>query len=520
MDCRNIILVANVSEKRGKTNTFRPVAQLLVFSSKFLVLKVFSFYLLVFSFPLSSQTIELSLSRTIEIASDSSLQAFSAKNQYEASYWAFRSYRAARLPSLNLSMTPLQYSRAIDRRYDSQENIDIFRQQQSLFSSGNLSLRQNVDITGGTFFIDSELGYLRNFGETTLSRFNTVPIRVGYRQNLFGFNGFKWDKQIEPLKYDKATRKFLYDRETISEISIQYFFDLAMAQKEYDMAIDNVASSDTLYWFGQERHKILAIPLEDLLRLQLDAENAKISLKTAEINLKRAMSAFASYLNLEKGTNVKLELPARPKNMEISAEEALELCRENNPDFLGNLQNVLEAERDLEKENKSSKFDASFSASFGFNNTAETFIDSYRKPLQQNIVTFSLSIPLIDWGVRKGRVNMARNNLNVTKISVQQQETSLEQEVIMTVSDFNKQQDMISNAEETMNLANSLYEITKERFIIGRANINSLTLSLNRQQSAQKNYISTLRDYWRSYYKIRKLTLYDFEKGEKLRTKN
>jgi outer membrane protein TolC len=86
----------------------------------------------------------------------------------------------------------------------------------------------------------------------------------------------------------------------------------------------------------------------------------------------------------------------------------------------------------------------------------------------------------------------------------------------MTVNDFNKQQDMIRSAEEALRLANLVYNTTIERFIIGRADINSLTLSLNRQKEAQKNYISSLRNYWLSYYKIRKLTLYDFEKNEKL----
>ena len=57
------------------------------------------------------------------------------------------------------------------------------------------------------------------------------------------------------------------------------------------------------------------------------------------------------------------------------------------------------------------------------------------------------------------------------------------------------------------------YDQTRQRFIIGKADVNSLTLSLNRQQEAQKNYISALQNYWLNYYKIRKLTLFDFERG-------
>ena len=86
----------------------------------------------------------------------------------------------------------------------------------------------------------------------------------------------------------------------------------------------------------------------------------------------------------------------------------------------------------------------------------------------------------------------------------------------MPVGDFNIQQDQISSAEEALDLAIMAYQETKQRFMIGKADINSLTLSLNRQQEAQRNYINALQNYWLSYYKLRKLTLHDFETGVSL----
>ena len=133
--------------------------------------------------------------------------------------------------------------------------------------------------------------------------------------------------------------------------------------------------------------------------------------------------------------------------------------------------------------------------------------------LRQDLVSLTLSIPLVDWGVRKGRYNMAVNDLNVVKIAAQQAEVDLEKEVIMTVNDFNIQQSMIASAEEALDLATMAYDQTRQRFIIGKADINSLTLSLNRQQEAQKNYILALQNYWLNYYKLRRLTLFDFRSG-------
>jgi len=454
----------------------------------------------------------LTLQQSIEIACDSSLQSFREKNLYMAGYWAHRSFKAARLPSLTLKMTPIQYNRDFTQRYDSNANMDVYRKQQSFYSSGNLSIQQNFDLTGGTFFIDSELGFFRNFGDETYSQFSSVPIRIGYSQSLFGFNEFKWEKKIEPLKYEKAKKQFLYSREEISETVIELFFNLAMAQAEYDMAKENVTSSDTLFNIGQERFKIASISQADMLTLKLDAINSKNTLKNAGLTLKKAHFNFTSFLNLDDDKSIDIILPQRPDNLVIPIDDALQYAKENNPDYLESRQEILEAEREVERTRKSSAFDASFYASIGFNQVADNLRGVYRNPLQQDILRIGLTIPILDWGVRKGKVNMARNNLNVSKISVMQKEVNLEQEIIMTVDEFSIQQDMISSAEEALKLATTAYNATKQRFIIGKSDINSLTLSLNRQKDAQKNYILALQSYWQSYYRIRKLTLYDFEK--------
>ena len=457
--------------------------------------------------------LKLNLKRTIELANDSSLSAFRYQNMYLSGYWEYRTYKANRLPSLTLNLMPAQYYRYITQRYDSNTDMDVYREQQMFSASGGLSIKQNFDLTGGTFYIDSELEYMRNFGETKSTQFSSIPFRIGYSQSLLGYNPFRWERKIEPLKFEKVKKEFIYNTEVVSEEAVTYFFNLAMAQADYQLAKENVASTDTLYSIGLQRHKIAAISRADLLTLELDKVNARNTLENAQISLKRAMFALASFLNMDKDTQIELDMPGRPRKMEIPVDEALEMAKANNPEFLQQQQNVMEAERDVNKTRVESRFNASINASVGFNQVADNFKDAYRKPLQQDLVSISVSIPLIDWGVRKGKYNMAKNNLNVVKIAARQEELKLEEEVTMTVSDFNIQQRLITSAEEALDLAVMAYEQTRQRFIIGKAAVNSLTLSLNRQQDAQKIYISALLNYWLNYYKIRKLTLHDFASG-------
>lgn len=457
-----------------------------------------------------AQEIRLTLDDAITMAADSSLSAIKAHRAYMSGYWEYRAYKAARMPSLTLNFTPAQYNRNIVQRYDSENDRDVFRTQQSYYASGGLSVVQNVDFTGGTLYLNSDVDFLRSFGGDAYSQFSSVPVRIGYSQNLIGYNPFKWDKLIEPLKYERRIKELTYNMEQISEEAIVYFFSFAQAQAEYELAVKNQASCDTLYKIGCDRHKIGAISRADLQTLKLDVINADNTLKNCEIAMRRAMFQLASFLNIDKEQTLNIELPARPKLLTISAAKALEYARENNPEFLALKQNILESRQAVDRTKKESGINASLNASIGFNQVGSEFAQVWRDPLQQDMVSMSLSIPILDWGVRKGRYNMARNNLTVVEISSRQSEQQIEEEVVMTVNDFNVQGGMIESAEEARLLAESAYEDTRMRFIIGKSDINSLSMALTRKDAAEKNYISALRNYWLSYYKIRRLTMYDF----------
>jgi outer membrane protein TolC len=464
----------------------------------------------------NAQALKLDLLQCIKIASDSSLQAFRSKNMYLSSYWAYRAYKASYLPAISFRTSPLQYNRNIAQRYDYTENIEIYREQQSVSSSGGISISQNLPFTGGTFSIESDLSYFKNLGSSDVSQYSGSPFRISYSQTLFGFNSFKWERKIEPLKFDQAAKRLVYQFEEIAEKAISHFFNALLAQKEYELASETVLSIDTLYRTGQEREKISAISQADVLLLELDAINAENALKNAALNLKNAQYALLSFLNQDENTSISVDIPIPQSHVEIPIEEALRYAQENNPDYLAFRQEIMEAEKNLEQTSKSNSFNANISASIGFNQAAETLQDVYDNPSQQQVVSIGVTIPMVDWGLKKGRVNMSKNNLNVTKISVEQNKQNLEQEIIAIIDYFNVQQDLLLSAEKAIGLATAACNMTKQRFIVGKSDVNTLTLTMNLQREAQRNYINTLKAYWLSFYQIRRLTSFDFEKRENL----
>ena len=476
-----------------------------------LTLIVFFYSILLFSQSGNPRPIKtLTLTDAIEIAADSSLASFKAKNLYLSGYWQYRTFKAERLPSMSLSMTPFSYNQNFVERYDYQNNVDTYKSQQSLNSNANLSIKQNLDITGGTFYINTEFAYLHDFGLSKYEQYSTVPVSIGYSQSLFGFNSFKWEKKIEPVRYEKVKKELIFNLQEISEQTSVYFFDLALYQTIYDLAKQNIANSDTLYRIGLERYKIGTISQSDLLTLKLDVINSRNNVGNAEINLKTSTFTLASYLRYDTQMQFHLKLPTQPLDIIILADDVLRKAMENNPTIPEMKESILSAQQMLDQTKKQSRFSASLSASIGFNQVANNFTEAYRNPLQQDLVSVSLSVPIVDWGLNKGKVNVARENLNTVNVTAKQTEQAFEQDVLMTVYEYNLRHSQIQLSEEAKQIAELAYNKAKQLFIIGKTDVNGVNLAISRKIEAEQNYVTSLKNYWLCYYKIRKLTLYDF----------
>ena len=113
-----------------------------------------------------------------------------------------------------------------------------FVEQNLLNTDLTLNLSQNLFWTGGSFFLETSAQRMDLFSEHKYS-WQTSPIMIGYRQSLFGYNSLKWDRRIEPVRYQEAKKSYVETLELVSANAIHKFFALATAQSDYDIASFN-----------------------------------------------------------------------------------------------------------------------------------------------------------------------------------------------------------------------------------------------------------------------------------------
>ena len=234
------------------------------------------------------QVLALTLEQTIERARNLSPDAQSARHAFRSAYWNYRYYRANYLPALTLTSDPY-LDRAINRITMSDGSVR-FVEQNLLSTDLTLSLTQNIPLTGGTLFLETSAQRLDMFSDHS-SSWQTSPVTIGYRQSLFGYNSLKWDKRIEPVRYQEARKTYVETLELVAASATQKFFDLATAQSNLEIATTNYAHADTLYTYAKGRYDIGTISENEMLQLEINKLTEEANCMNARIEVENRVKA-------------------------------------------------------------------------------------------------------------------------------------------------------------------------------------------------------------------------------------
>jgi len=480
------------------------------------------FYLIIFvglKTTVSSQNESLKsigLSDIISIANKKSLASFKIQREYTADYWRYRSFGASLLPKIDFTTEPFTFTRSFVRRYDNENNIDVFRLQQNLFSFGQISITQNVLFSNAKIYASSSLGRLANNGENTFENYSATPIQIGIEQPIMAFNELKWQRKSLDLEFAVAKQDVVYGYQSINLEVLKLFFEWALADAQFDLALINLSNSDKILSIGNKKYEIGSIERDELLSLKLEKNSAQSSLVNAQNYKNEALSKLEIYLGVKLENN-KPKLPEMVFNIYIDNDEALKLAKTNNPKFLNIEIDRIYAEKDFDRIVKENRFKLSINASYGLNQQSNSLSSAYSDFLEQQLVAVTFTLPLVDWGERKGKIETAKQTKEIKEIELNQTQNNLIQEVYNAVSNFNSQHDLVVNSQEAKSIASETYELIEKKFLRGNVDLLRLINVREAKLNTSLNYIETLKNFWEAYYKIQQLTLFDFKTSQTLK---
>lgn len=461
----------------------------------------------------AQEAMELTLQQTIRHAQEQSPDAQSARHSFRSSYWNYRYYRANYLPNLTLTSNPY-LDRAINKVTLGDGSVK-FVEQNLLASDLTLSLTQNVPWTGGTFFVETSAQRIDLFSDNSHS-YQTSPVNIGYRQSLFGHNSLKWDRRIEPVRYREARKRYVETLELVAAAATQKFFALATAQSNYEIACTNYANADTLYIYARGRYDIGTISENEMLQLEINKLTEETNRMNARIEVDNAMQELRSYLGIQQDVELKVRIEDFVPDLQIDLNEALMLAAQNSPDIENMQRRRLESESAVSQARANAGLKADIYLRFGLTQTADRWKNAWRNPMDQQYVSLSVSLPILDWGRGKGQVRVAKSNRDLVQTQVEQDKTDFDLNIRKLVKQFNLQAQRVHIAARTDTTAQRRADVARRLYLLGQSTILDLNASITEKDSARRNYVTALYDYWSLYYTLRSLTLYDFRQDQPL----
>jgi len=471
--------------------------------------------LLVAITPLSAQEVKrLTFDDVIRLSEEQSPNAMIAKHRFRSSYWEYRTFVAEYRPSLILNGTLPDYSRS-SQRYTDSTGVH-YTESNSLESSLSLSLSQNIGFTGGSLYLESDLSRLDDLASSPLSwdegmtRYTSTPLRVGITQPLLRYNELRWQKKIAPLKYEEAKKTYLNNIEEVHLMAVKYFFNLALAQINSQIASTNQHNADTLYQIAKGRYNLGTIAEDELLQMELSHLNAGTAINESDISLRDSELKLRSFLGYNENVKIELIIPSEIPSVEVEIGEVLKLAEENHPELIGLQRNILEAQSSVAQAKAEKGLNANLRASYGLYQLGNNVTEAYKDPLNEQIASLSFTLPIMDWGKGRGKYKMAKSSLELTQVQAEQSRIDFVQNLMLDVQQFNLQDDQVRIAAKADTVASKMYEVTKQRFLIGKIDVLELNNADTKKDSNRRAYIEALNNFWTYFYNMRSLALFDF----------
>lgn len=460
-----------------------------------------------------SSTRQLTLNDIITRAQANSPAAKQAETRRKVAYQQNVFFVADYRPTLRFSGEVPGFNRAFDA-IRQPDGTTLFQPVRQTNANARFFLQQPIAPTGGQIFVNSQYTLFNDL-DRDISLWNGTLVNIAINQPLFAFNELRWNKRIEPLRFEEARRTYVEQMEFISRQAVDLFFQVLDAQTRLIIAESNLENTQNNLNIERNRYNIGGTTEERVLQVELGVLTEQQNLAQAELNFEQASLQLRSFIGLNEGEAFTLILPESLPEFNIAYAEAITYAKQNRADFLAFERRRIEAQAGVAQA-KGQRFQVNLSASYGLNNRGDIFSEIWNEPNNQQRANINFNVPILDFGRNKARLEIARAQLQLEEFTINQETINFEQEILTQVNQFPVLRNQIDLSKRADEIAESRYNKAQERYENGLTSIIELNQALVDKDQKKIQYLSSLRDFWRAYYDIRRLTLYDFENNELL----
>jgi len=470
-----------------------------------------------------AETYKLTLEQSIELAKQKSYNMQLLKQDLQIAEYNLHSVLSSLKTNIKMNITLPNYTATVKEKADS---AGVYYSVRGLTYSSGLNINQPLP-TDGNIYIQSGLSTLRDYDGGARSA--NVNTRFGITQPidaLYGYNSIKSSLKRARLAYEQSNKSLKREELNLVYDVSRAFYNLLSVQKREEFAYSDLVRQTDAQEISKKKFESGLIREVDALQMEVDLAEAQSNYDIAVLDKKSAANAFKQELGINLEDSIVLDNNLQYQIVVIDPQNAVKLALENRleikeQDIQIELQKLSVKQQKVagmirgninayyEKVGVASSYD-NFDVANAISNSYSNFLV---RPSNFGF-SFTISIPILDWGQNRSLVKAAEARLTRYNIQKEQLEVSIKAEVLNLVDNINTNLKRLQLLEKNLVVAQKSFDITLQRYSDGDIDSQALALERNRLNTSYSSHLNAYINYQLSLADLMRKTFYDFQNDQ------
>ena len=467
----------------------------------------------------------LTIERAIDIALYGSYTVRSNDEDRRASQYNYLYYRAQFKPRLDMNLYMPSWDESVSE-VSRPDALPVYNSTSSIRFGSDMRFTYVLP-TGGNLALTGEM-YHRNLSTTFQADYTTQKRQLAYSQFGIAFNQPVFTKNLLRENLIRAEYQYksteLYFTRTQMDIIYNVtkgFYEVYQAAYEKQINEEQLANSQEALRIARLKFETGNISEGELLTTEVEATRNDVLLLGSIGKYEQAKDEFKLLIGLNMSEEIDIMAEMEFETVVIDLQTAIDHALTNRLEVKENEYSIKLQQIEVDRAKREGEIKGNISGYYVFaglspneGNSMELFRQSFDnmsvRPPNRG-VTFSLIVPIVDWGRRRNYVNAQTIRLDQSKMQLDYQNELIEKEIREIVRMVNEAEKRFRISQTNVDVAARSYRINRMRFENGDITGQELSLEQARLSEVQLNYIGAYVSYQLALADLKRKTMWDFE---------
>jgi outer membrane protein TolC len=264
----------------------------------------------------------------------------------------------------------------------------------------------------------------------------------------------------------------------------------------------------------------------EALQMEVDLSASENSFDMAKVDFLSQVGSFKQNLGLSLKDSIVVSSEFTIKPVAVNVEKAVDLALNNRPEIRENAIRIEMQEMNIKRQRAQGMPSGSILLDYNFIGVGKdprtvtmggTFDQTWQNLTSRPGsfgVGLTASIPIVDWGENKARVQSAIASLKQDQLQMEDNKMTIERDIRTQVDRLQSSLRRLQLLEKSMVVAEKSFDISRQRYANGEIDSQSMALERERLNGAYNTRLDAYISYKLLLSDLMRKTFYDFEKDK------